>query len=98
MDKRKTGIIATVVTSLLCGCPGLLSLCFGAISAAASQVPGAEIDVFGSSDPQAALTMGLATICLGIIFIAIPIVVGFLTLRNRPAAAGAGADVYEYRQ
>ncbi len=101
MDKRKTGIVATVVTSLLCGCPGLFSLCFGAISALASQMPGAQIDVFGSNDPRSAMTMGLVTLCLGVIFIAIPIVVGFLTLRNRPMATATnagGADVYDSRQ
>ncbi len=86
MDKKTTGIIATVATALLCGCPGLFGLCFGLISAAASQIPGSEIDVFGSSDPQSALTMGLVTLCVGIIFIAIPIVVGFVTLRKKPAS------------
>ena len=100
MDKRTTGIIATVVSVLLCGCPGFFALCFGAISAFASQTPGAEIDVFGSNDPQAAMMMGLLTICIGIIFIIIPIVVGFLTLRRRPMATspGPGADIYDVRQ
>ncbi|RPI31555.1 MAG: hypothetical protein EHM70_11275 [Chloroflexota bacterium] len=84
MDKKTTGIIATVATVLLCGCPGLLSLCWGLLSAFASFVPGAEIDIFGSSDPSSAMTMGIVTICVGIIFVVIPIVVGFLTLRNKP--------------
>ena len=84
MEKKTTGIIATVATALLCGCPGLFGLCFGAISAIASFVPGSEIDVFGSNDPQSALTMGLVTLCVGIIFVAIPIVVGFVTLRKKP--------------
>jgi hypothetical protein len=58
----------------------------GLTSAAASQVPGAEIDMFGRTDPQSALTFGLGALCLGFLFVLIPIVVGFLTLRNRPSA------------
>jgi hypothetical protein len=84
MDKKTTGIIATVATALLCGCPGLFGLCFGLVSAAASQIPGANIDVLGSSDPKSALTMGLITLCVSIIFIAIPVVVGVVTLRKKP--------------
>ena len=88
MDKRTTAIIATVVTGLLCGCPGLAILCFGAFAIPTSFVPGAQIDVFGSNDPQSLLTTGIVGLCLGILLIAIPVVVGFTTLRNRPAAAG----------
>lgn len=86
--KSKTGaIIGTIVAVLLCGCPGLIGLCLGATSLLASFIPGAEIDVFGSSDPQSAMLMGVASLCGGIIFIAIPIVVGVLTLRKKPTAA-----------
>jgi len=84
MDKKTTGIIATVATALLCGCPGLCMCLFGATSVFASMIPGAEIDVMGSSDPAAATTMGIVTLCLSVIFIAIPILVGFFTLRNKP--------------
>jgi hypothetical protein len=87
MDKRTTGIIATVATALLCGCPGLFGLCMGAMFAVVSQVPGADIDMYGSNDPAQALTTGLIGICGGIIFIIIPIVVGFLTLRKKAAPA-----------
>ncbi len=87
MDKKSGGIIATVVTALCCGLPGCFSLCFGLISAFASAIPGANIDIGGSSDPAAALAMGVASICGGIIFIAIPVAVGFFTLRKKPAPA-----------
>jgi len=89
MDKRTTGIIATVATALLCGCPGLFGLCMGSISLLASVIPGAEIDVFGSSDPGAASTMGIVFLCMSVIFIAIPIVVGVVTLRKKPEDAAA---------
>jgi Na+-transporting methylmalonyl-CoA/oxaloacetate decarboxylase gamma subunit len=57
---------------------------FGATTLAASQTPGAEIDVFGSSDPTSAMTMGIVFLCLSLIFIVIPIVVGFFMLRKKP--------------
>ncbi len=87
MDKKTTGTIATIATAVLCGCPGLIGLCIGGTSLFASFVPGAEIDVFGSSDPGAATTMGITFLCLSVIFIAIPIVVGVVTLRKKPGDA-----------
>jgi hypothetical protein len=82
MDKKTTGLIATIATAVLCGCPGLFGLCMGSTSLIASFVPGADIDVFGSNDPAAATTMGFVFLCLSLIFIAIPIVVGVVTLRK----------------
>jgi len=87
MDQRTKGIIATVAAVLLCGCPGLFMCFFGATSAFASFIPGAKIDVMGSSDPASATTMGFVFLCLSVIFIAIPIVVGFFMLRKKPEAS-----------
>jgi hypothetical protein len=84
MDKKTGGIIATVVAVVLCGCPGLCGLVFGAISAVASFIPGSSIDIFGSNDPKSALATGIGMLCGGIIFIAIPVVVGVLMLRKKP--------------
>ena len=84
MDKKNVGIIATVATALLCGCPGLFGVCWGLIAAVVSQIPGADIDIGGSSDPQTALITGIGALCLGVIFVAIPVVVGFVTLRKKP--------------
>lgn len=86
MDNKTKGIIATVAAVLLCGCPGLFLCFFGATTALAGMTPGADIDVFGSSDPTAALTMGFVFLCLSVIFIAIPIAVGFFMLRKKPEA------------
>ncbi len=85
MEKRTVGIVATVITALLCGCPGLFSVCFGALTAVISFIPGADIDIGGSSDPTTALLTGLGACCGGLLFIAIPIAVGFIMLRNKPA-------------
>ncbi len=86
MDKKTTGMIATIAAVVLCGCPGLFMCCLGATSVLASQVPGADIDVMGSNDPASAMTMGLVFLCASFIFILIPIAVGFFMLRKKPEA------------
>lgn len=84
MDKKKTGIIATIASTLLCGCPGLFGLCLGAITAFAGFFPGSDIDIFGSSAPNTALITGIVALCVSLLLIAIPIAVGFFTLRDKP--------------
>lgn len=85
MEKRTVGIAATAITALCCGCPGLFSLCWGALAAVVSFVPNANINIGGSSDPKMALLTGVGACCGGLLFIAIPIAVGFVMLRNKPA-------------
>ena len=87
MNNKNTGMIATIATALLCGCPGLLALCWGSLSAVISFVPGADINIGGSSDPSSALFAGLGTLCVGLLFIAIPVAVGFFTLRKKPESS-----------
>lgn len=87
MDRKTKGIIATVAAVLLCGCPGLFMCFFGATTLMASTVPGADINVFGSSDPGSAMTMGAVFLCLSLIMILIPVGVGFAMFRKKPAAA-----------
>ena len=83
MDKKTTGIIATVVSALLCGCPGLCMCIFGGITAAGIMPYETEFnDVMNSGIVPSGY--GFAFLCLALIFIAIPIVVGFMTLRNKP--------------
>ena len=93
MDKKTTGLIATIATAVLCGCPGLIGLCMGAMFATVGTIPGSNIDIGGSSDPAAAIGTGIAMLCVGLIFVAIPIVVGFVTLRKKPAEAEVSAPV-----
>lgn len=86
MNNKNTGIIATVAAALLCGCPGLFALCWGSLAAVISFVPGANINIGGSSEPRTALLSGLGTLCVGILFLIVPIAVGFFTLRKKPEA------------
>lgn len=93
MDKKTTGLIATIATALLCGCPGLVGLCMGVMFAFVGTIPGSDIDIGGSGDPAAAIGTGVAMLCVGLIFIAIPVVVGFMTLRNPKEVAPAVVEV-----
>ncbi|MEN6392264.1 MAG: hypothetical protein ABFD53_00420 [Anaerolineaceae bacterium] len=86
MDNKTTGIVATIVTALLCGLPGLFGLCIGLMFTVVSQIPGSDINLGGSSEPKLALITGLVILIVSVIFIAIPIVVGIITLRKKPSA------------
>ena len=88
MDKKTVGIIATIVAVFLCGCPGLCLFLFGAI-AATGQMPYTSDFPWTSdfSNPYSEIVpsyLGFIGLCLALIFIAVPIVVGVLTLRNKP--------------
>ena len=80
---RNTGLIATIATAVLCGCPGLFACFWGLIASVVSFIPGADIDIGGSSDPTAALMAGLGSIAVGIILVAIPVAVWFFMLRGK---------------
>ncbi len=82
---RKTGIIATVAAGILCGCPGLFSCFWGRLASVISFIPNADIDIGGSSDPTSALFAGLGGVCIGIIFVAIPVAVWYFAVRGKPA-------------
>jgi hypothetical protein len=85
MDKKTTGIIATIVAALLCGCPGLLTLFFGTLFTLIAAVPQTSIKVFGNSQPPAALVLGIGSLCLGGLFVLIPIIMGVVMLRPKAA-------------
>ncbi|HBX70996.1 MAG TPA: hypothetical protein DEH25_16880 [Chloroflexi bacterium] len=86
MEKKTLGIIGLVVTILFCGLPGLCGLCAGPMFVVIGAIPGSDIDIFGSSDPSAAIAYGIGTICVSVLFVAIPVVIGFLTLRKKSNA------------
>lgn len=82
---RNTAIILTVATAVLCGCPGLGTCLWGAYTAIASVAFGSASGA--GSDLTVAIATGVGSICGGIILIAIPVAVGFFTLRNAPPQA-----------
>ena len=87
MDKRSQGILFTVLATLFCGCPGLFLCLFGAASAL-----GGGTFSLGADQGEIPPAVGVALVCLALIFIAIPVAVGFFTLRNKPAAAPASNE------
>ncbi len=95
MDKRTTGIVATIVTVLFCGLPGCCLLIFGAVTAAGVMPYSTEFN--GITDSGTTPTwVGYILLCLAVLLIAIPIVVGFVTLRKKPAASAAVIDIDEH--
>ena len=86
MDKRTTGLIATIATAVLCGCPGIFICLFGALTAAGQGT---------FNDQSLSPSVGFVLLCLSLLFIAIPVVVGIVTLRKKPEASVPAPVVVE---
>ena len=85
MEKRTLGIILTIGTALCCGCPGIFICLFGGLTAAG--VSTYNTDFLGTTGSgQLPAGYGFGMLCLGIIFVVIPIVIGILMLRKPKAA------------
>jgi len=85
MDRKTGSIIALVAAILFCGLPGLCGLCAGPIFTLVGLIPGSEIDIFGSSEPGAAIGYGITTLCMSVVFIAIPVLVWYFLIRKKSA-------------
>ncbi len=85
MNNKNTGMIATIASVLLCGCPGLFLCIFGAITATGNMPYSTELNGVSNSGTLPS-TAGFAMLCLALIFILIPVAVGFFTLRKKPEA------------
>jgi hypothetical protein len=81
---RTVGIGLTIFTVLCCACPGLMMCVFGGMIGAGVPLTTTLNGMSFSQKLPVSYAVGL--ICFSIILIAIPIVVGFFTLRNKPAA------------
>jgi hypothetical protein len=79
---RNTNMIATLVATVLCGCPGLFGLCFGISYLFAGFTPGAEINIFGNTSPDSATGMGVVFLCVSLIALAMPLIIWFATRRK----------------
>ncbi len=84
MNNKNTGIIATIASVLLCGCPGLFLCLFGALTATGNMPYSTEVNGVSNTGTLSPM-VGFVLLFLSLIFILIPIVVGFVTLRKRPA-------------
>jgi hypothetical protein len=86
MENRTTAIILTIVAVLLCGCPGL-GMCIAGVVTLIGKMP-YTTNVNGySTSGTAPSWLGFVGLCVALFLIAIPIVVGILTLRKKKPAA-----------
>ncbi len=77
MNNKNTGMIATIAAVVLCGCPGLFLCLFGALTATGN-------GTFNNSSLSP--SVGFVLLWLSLMFILIPVGVGFFTLRKKPDA------------
>ncbi len=87
MQNRTVAIVITVVTALCCLCLAMMSCIWGVIIASGQPIT-STLNGVESVDTLPA-PLGFALICLSLIFVIIPVVVGFLTLRKKPEEAAA---------
>lgn len=82
MQNRTLGIIATVVTALACGCASIFTCIWGFLIASGSPI---DVTNNGVTTPQTfSPVIGYVLLCLTVLMILVPIVVGFFTFRKRP--------------
>jgi hypothetical protein len=92
MQNRTTAIILTVAAVLLCGCPGLAVCVFGGL--VIFGVPFSTSLNNGPSTTQPLpIPYGIGSLCGAVILVAIPIVVGVLTLRKKKTSEAIPVDV-----
>jgi hypothetical protein len=90
VEKRTLGIILTIGTALFCGCPGIFICLFGGLSAAGLGTY--TTDVLGTTGSGNLPTgYGFGMLCVGLVLVAIPIVIGVVMLRK--AKATTSVDV-----
>jgi hypothetical protein len=82
MDSRSKGILATIASVILCGCPGLVLCIIGGAVAAGAPVT-TELNGISNSTTVSPV-VGVGLLCVALIFILIPVAVGFFTLRSKP--------------
>jgi len=88
MDTKTKGIVATIASVVLCGCPGLFMCIFGAVTATGTMPYNTEVNGVANSGTLPP-TVGFVLLCLSLIFIVIPIAVGFFMLRKKPEAVSS---------
>jgi TRAP-type C4-dicarboxylate transport system permease small subunit len=83
MDKKNTGIIATIIAVILCGCPGICLGIFAAITAA-GVMPYTTTFNDTTNTGVVPASYGYVGLCVSVIFILIPVLIGIFTLRKKP--------------
>lgn len=85
---RTTAIVLTVVSSLLCGLPGIALMCLTALGVLGTNTPGFYEQNPGSTPEQTWLGAGFL-VCMSLLLLIIPVIVGVLSFRiSKPAEPG----------
>lgn len=85
MENRTVAIVITVITALCCGCLALTSCVWGVIGVSGTPIT-TTVNGVESLEPMA-MPLAIGLLCVSVIFIAIPIGVGFFALRKKPGSA-----------
>ncbi|MCF6278565.1 MAG: hypothetical protein L3J16_07455 [Anaerolineales bacterium] len=90
MEKKTVGIIATVGTTFVCACPSLFLCAWGIAGIAGMPIT----TTVGNQQNVAPMNISLAIglLCLSLIGLAVPVAVGFFTLRKKPEDAAINAE------
>ncbi len=82
MSNRTIGIIATVVSALICGCAAIFALVWGILIATNTPI---TLTSGGQQTVQTyPPTIGFVLLCLSALMILVPVGVGFFSLRKKP--------------
>ena len=89
MEKKTIGLIATIATTLLCACPSIFLCVWGGVG-----ISGAPINTtVGNHTTSQPMNTGLAVVllCIALIGLLTPVLVGFFTLRKKPEDSAINA-------
>ena len=94
MEEKKQNktwaIVGTIAAILLCGCPGL-SLCIAGIATVAGIMPYTTTVNGYTTSGTVTVWLGVVSLCVSVLFVAIAVVVPVLTLRKKKAAPEAAS-------
>ena len=86
MQNRTIGIIATIATTVICGCASIFSCVWGFIIASGKSL---DVTSSGVTTQQTVLSaIGYVLLCLTLLMLLVPVAVGFFTLRKKPETIG----------
>ena len=84
MQNRTVGIIATVATTVICGCASIFSCVWGFLISTGQSI---DVTSGGVTTPQTVSpTIGYVLLCLTVLMLLVPVSVGFFTLRKKPSS------------
>jgi len=86
MNNRTVGIVLTIVTVMFCALPGLAMLCLAPLGVLGLYQQG-DLMGMGNSDRASTLIVIVLMLCVGVVGVMIPILVGVLAFRKKSAPA-----------